>query len=414
MKRPALIVTLLGLATCCFTSEIVARLTAAPQAQAAGQPTAPKVDPQWIPVAAGEWKARAGSLVGKSVELSGKIETMILVDPKSAFSNIGWMRDADGVEIAHVLFDQAGPGEIQWMAKNRCHEGCVGVFVRGVVVTVPHEREPVLRMKEISFESRAGAAPTELVSIAGGADSAAPGAEKPLLPPGGLPGTEGGANGSFAIPTPSPVESGDKSTWGQMTARSEEMRQRDYNMDRGIVPGPERSDSFETAYRSIRDTRLNNVFAAFPWNTGRDPWPRVVLIVEEKPQLGSLLYKRPGDVIEDRCWRVSAKLWTGPAASETISPFNWCLSEMRFNEPYGDVALWGKTPKTSMLNQNTGAARTLGPNPPYVPAPDRQYRDGANFDTIMLGNLLLDMGFSLGVPDGRVWIVDKDSARPAH
>jgi hypothetical protein len=98
-------------------------------------------------------------------------------------------------------------------------------------------------------------------------------------------------------------------------------------------------------------------------------------------------------------------LWTGPASSQEIAPFNWCLSEMRFNVAYNDVGYWGRTPKTSMSEHNTGADRTLGPNPPYLPVPKFQFRDGLYGETIMLGNILLDMNFGLGVPDGRVWIV---------
>lgn len=180
-----------------------------------------------------------------------------------------------------------------------------------------------------------------------------------------------------------------------------------------MIPGPERPANFETYYRSIRDTRLSKVFVNYPWNTGRNAWPRVALVVEEEPigGTGVLGYMQGGDKIKDRCWRLRARLWTGPAASQDIAPFNWCLSEMRFNVSYNDVALWGLTPATSMAEHNTGPNRTLGPNPPAILAPRFHYADGSHSDTIMLGNILLDMSFSLGVPDGRVWIVDgtKDS-----
>lgn len=412
MKRAVLAIPFLASAICCLPEGTVAQHIPQPQARTSGETTAPKGDSGWIPVAAAEWEALSESLIGKSVELSGRLETLPLVDPGSAIGNVGWMRNADRVEFARVVFDQIGPQEIGWMANNRCHQGCDGIFVRGVVVTIPYVRRPVLRMKEISFESQAGTAPLEMVSVTDGPGSSTSDGEKTLLPPGGVPTRDGTAGGALAIPTVAPAESRDQSTWGQLTARSDEVRLRDYNMDRGIIPGPERPDDFETYYRSIRDTKLNNVFAAFPWNLGYNPWPRVVLVVEEKPQLGNLLYKQPGDPIEDRCWRLSARLWTGPAAGEDIAAFNWCLGEMRYNVPYSDVAHWGRTPKISMLDKNTGPQPTLGPNPPYLPAPEYQYRDGAHFDTIMLGTLLVDMGFAFGVPDGRVWIVDKEMVRP--
>jgi hypothetical protein len=63
------------------------------------------------------------------------------------------------------------------------------------------------------------------------------------------------------------------------------------------------------------------------------------------------------------------------------------------------------SPKSMMSNQNTGPEVTTGPNPPYIPVPRFHFDDRGHSDVIMLGNLMRDMGFSYGVPDGRVWIV---------
>ena len=168
-----------------------------------------------------------------------------------------------------------------------------------------------------------------------------------------------------------------------------------------MIHGPARQVDFETSYRSIRDTRLLNVFANYPWNNGGNQWPRVALVVDEQPTggTGKFEHARGGEKIMDRCWRLRARLWTGPDSSQDIVPFNWCLSEMRFNVAYNDVALWGAS------TYGVQPDRTLGPNAPFLPVPTLQYRDGLHGDTIMLGNILLDMSFDLGMRDNRVWIV---------
>jgi len=376
------------------------------------RPSAPQAvasapaDSGWTLVAASDWRTVAPGLVGNRVEVSGNLSTLLMVNPRSSFSNTGWMNDAGNKVLATVLFDQIDDAQIAWMRKNRCSETCAGVFVRGVVVDGRRNRGPILRMIEVSFESRAGGVAASMVQLdsARGDTSAV---EKQLLAPGSVPTTLG-ASAVTQMPSAPPEDTAGKSMQEQMQDQSLRMRQRNLNMEKGMIQGPERRANFETSYRSIRDTRLSKVFVNYPWNIGRNQWPRVALVVEEEPTggTGALLYMRGGDTIKDRCWRLSARLWTGPAASQDIAPFNWCLSEMRFNVSYNAVALWGKIPASSMAEHNTGPDRTLGPNPPYLAAPRFHYDDGSHSDTIMLGNLLLDMSFGLGVPDGRVWIAD--------
>jgi hypothetical protein len=383
-----------------------------PAEQTAPRPTAPQTvapapaDLGWTLVSASDWRTRAPALVGNRVEMSGNLSTLLMVNPSSSFSNIGWMRDAGNKELATVLFDQIGDAELAWMRKNRCSETCAGVFVRGVVVSGRGRRAQMLRMIDVSFESRAGAAPASMVQLDSGHGDT-PAVEKQLLPPGGVP-TSLGPAAVTQMPAATPESTADKNISERMQDHSLKMRQRDLNWEKGMIPGSERPANFETYYRSIRDTRLSRVFVNYPWNTGHNTWPRVALVVEEEPigGTGALGYMQGGDKIKDRCWRLRARLWTGPAASSDIAPFNWCLSEMRFNVSYSAVALWGMTPATSMAEHNTGPERTLGPNPPYLAAPRFHYADGSHSDTIMLGNILLDMSFGLGVPDGRVWIVD--------
>jgi hypothetical protein len=82
------------------------------------------------------------------------------------------------------------------------------------------------------------------------------------------------------------------------------------------------------------------------------------------------------------------------------------MSESKLDTAFADVGLWGGTPKTSFTDQNTGARRTLGPNPPYLPIPERFVSLSVN-ELTMLGSIMIDMGFSYAESDGRVWILRK-------
>jgi hypothetical protein len=363
----------------------------------------------WIPLTMGEWAEKAPSLLGKDVEVSGNLLTMPFIRRTDTFSNSADMVDEDYNRLVHVLFDRAGDDQIKWMMKNKCSTTCKDLFIRGRVV-----RPTQLRMKDISFDSHAGVeAPGVAIAPAPDAESAA-GVAKVLLPAGMVP-AKTDRRWATEIPTDTLAAGWEKaashkSMWEKLTARSDAGRERDLDMDRGNIPGPTRPADYSTSYRSIRDTRLSNVFAKYPWNSSYTPWPRVVLVVEEATTGGtpSFMYLKPGDAIRDRCFRVSARLWTGPAHSEDIAPFDWCLSEMRFNVSYSHVPDWAHTPKTSMTDR--GPPETMGPNPPYLPAADHHFSEWEYADTIMLGNLFLDMGFDCRVPDGRVWVLDHRAA----
>jgi len=112
-------------------------------------------DTGWTLVQASDWRAQAPALIGRRVELSGDLSTEPLVDPRSSLSNRGAMRGQIRRQmLAIVLFDQISNEQVTWMAKNDCLLTCKGVFVRGVVVI--EGAGPVLRMIDVSSESRAG------------------------------------------------------------------------------------------------------------------------------------------------------------------------------------------------------------------------------------------------------------------
>src|SRR5207253_3168143 len=318
-----------------------------------------EADSGWTLVQASEWRTRAPGLIGRRVELSGDLSTQFYVDPRESFSNTGEMRGTSWRDpLATVLFDQISTEQARWFRTNKCLETCVGVFVRGIVLSerpgrmcgAPpqprcSETPPVLRMTDISFESRAGGVAASMVQL----DSArGPDASKPLLPPGAVPNKD--ATSAVVM--------------GGVGAATDTVKKKQGGAN-SITP-----------------------------------------------------YTKGGDELRNRCWRLSARLWTGPAASRDIPSFNWCLTEMHYDvlpDPGGGapfirtapvgMALWGMTPKVSMSDQNTGPERTMGPNPPYTPVMRFHFRDEQGAECIMLGNLLREMAFEFGVPDGRVWVV---------
>lgn len=377
--------------------------------------------PSFVPLKAADVPERASSLLDQQVEVSGNFYSPVLVNPKSDFSR-GRISDpsvdprAMRSNAIDVVFNLVDKDTINWMAKNRCLEICKNVFVRGRLVMRRGYRQPVLEMTQISFESVAGIE-------AGGSDEAKIiaakdqyGVAKPVLPPGSVPTEAGWSGWVERIPPTAPGYDAAKGMWKSMVAHAEFQRVTEFDQMRAIIRGPKRPTNFETYYRGVRDTGLSNLFQTSRYQDLTTVWPRVALIVEESPKgFMAAEYNRVGDTSSsDRCWRLRAKVWTGPARSEGIAPFNWCLSEMRFNISYASVTTWGMTRKSNMKHAlaGTGSNRTTGPNPPTEPLPKHSgYSRQFSYDTIMAGNVLLDMGFDVHLPDGRVWLVDESLNR---
>jgi hypothetical protein len=387
------------------------------------------LDVKWTSVKSDAWKAEAAKLVGKYVEVANAgMFSQLMVSRTSSFGNNGWLNDSTGKQVGTVLYDQLSDDGIQWLRKTKCAEKCQGVFVRGMVVK--RGNGFALRMIDASFDSRAGLAAVGAAAL--NIAAADPDAKKPLLPSGGVPNNDGTgpwggemASSAAALPTRDTAKKG--GLMGKLKAAGVTVKVgKDAAPAKAQKPGTFPYGDLrivDTYYRNIRDTELKGLFANAPWNAGRTMWPRVALIIEEKPQghSPSVTYMKWGQDIVNGCWRIRARIWTSPAANKEVKPFNWCLTEMKVDtmEAPGTpptkmitVAVtglpeWAKSPKTMFSDQNTGPEGTEGPNPPYVPTIRFGYQMRTDSDAIMLGNVLREMGFSYGVADGRAWVVQE-------
>jgi hypothetical protein len=363
----------------------------------------------WTALPAAQFQDSASAMVGRFVETYGTVSSLLLLSRTSRFNNSGWLRDADNHELATLLFDQLSDYYLDWMRHNKCNNpACNYAYVRGQVVL--DRRIAVLRVYEISFESRTG--PTaSVVTVAAASDTT-----KPLLPSQTVPLAYNKTKCPSCPTTPKAPAAADtvarNGLMGRFRAGLLALQKSSTAASSGSAGGTGTfkfgSESLtRTYYRNVRDTELSHLFDAWPWylSSGYNMWPRVVLVIEEVPaHYAKLDYSSPSAEQQDACWRIRARIWTGPATSQDVASFNWCLSETKLEKAFDGVVLWGETPKTAFSGQTTGAQRTLGPNPPYLPLPEHFVSVG-RAEAVMVGSILWDMGFSYAESDGRVWIV---------
>src|ERR1043166_6194537 len=289
----------------------------------------------------------------------------------------GWLRDADNNELATLLFDQLSDYYLDWMRHNQCnHPACDHAYVRGQIVL--DGRRPVLRGYEISFESRTG--PTaSAVTVA-----SANGPGKPLLPSQGVP-LEYNSTKCRSCPTapvtPDSTTEPRKGLLGRLLQVAAVLVQKPN--DAGAAGSAGGAGKFHygrealprTYYRNVRDTELNLMFDAWPYNLANNMWPRVVLIIEEEPAHRMQMdYGDPALEYVDACWRIRARIWTGPATSQDVAPFNWCMSESKLDTAFADGGLWGGRAKTRPAGRGGGGGGGGGPKklpPPDNPPPPR-------------------------------------------
>jgi hypothetical protein len=363
----------------------------------------------WTSLPAAQFRDSASAMVGRYVETYGTVSSLLLLSRTSRFDNTGWLRDADNHELATLLFDQLSDYYLDWMRRNKCNNpACNFAYVRGQVVL--DHRNAVLRVYEISYESRTG--PTAIVvTVAAASDTT-----KPLLPSQAVPLAYNTTKCPSCPKAPTAPAAADTMPKKGLMSRFKAgviALQKSSAAANAASAGGTGSFKFgsesltRTYYRNVRDTELSHLFDAWPCylSSGYNMWPRVVVVIEEVPgHYAKLDYSSPSAEQQDACWRVRARIWTGPATSQDVAPFNWCLSETKLEKAFDGVVLWGETPKLAFSGQNTGAQRTTGPNPPYLPLPEHFVSVG-RAEAAMVGSILWDMGFSYAESDGRVWVV---------
>jgi hypothetical protein len=298
------------------------------------------------------------------------------------------------------------------------------VFVRGKVVTVRGSQAPSIDVVDISKESKVQARAAMNEHVANLNEKDKKGLVKDVLPPHTTPNDADAKAWLDRIPPTDPQFDRAKSVWDNMQAHANWRMQADADDARAIIRGPDRPKNFETYYRGLRDTALNNVFADAPYKNSKTSWPRVMIVIEEKPKFNggmpSEYFHSTTKTETDYTWRFHAVLWTDATHKVDIPPFNWAFSEMRFNTPYSEVEIWGRRPMLNVPKPTEaegytpaapaapGAAPAPEPIAPRYPLPDSpEYHRLFHYNTIMVGNILLDMGFNYNRPDGRVWFVEE-------
>ena len=396
-----LVVVLVGLVT-----------RAAAQQQQQSAPVAAS-EVQYVSLTAQEFADKATDLLNKDVEVSGDIQVAAMLSPKS----VGTMVDKTTGKVLVQLIAKPGSPALQWLIGGDRATKSQGIFARGKVVMVKDHPQPVLDLTDISKASKVQAAADTKARVQAITTKDQEGLVKNVLPPHTNPTGEAAKAWLDRVPATSPSFDRAKSVWENMQVHADERRQASADERRALIRGPERPANFETYYRGLRDTGLSNLFAQSPYQNASTSWPRVMIVIEEKPQLqGSMpteYWGKDNKTEIDYTWRFRATVWTDPEHKIDIAPFNWCFSEMRYNTPYSEVTIWGRTPKLNVPPPPgiAAPAPTTGPAvvpiAPKAPLPDRpDYHRTFHYNTIMVGNILLDMGFRYNRPDGRVWFVE--------
>ncbi len=391
---------------------LVPAATPASLALLAGAPTAAfaqdqPAEVQYISLTPAEFAEKAADLVGKDVEVGGDIVVPTMLSPKS----VGTMVDKDSGKVLVQLVAKPGSPALEWLMGGDRKAKNQGIFARGKVAMV--KGSPVLDLTDISKESKVKAAAELKAHTQAISDKDKEGLVKDVLPPHTNPSDEAAKAWLDRVPPTSPQFDRAKSVWDNMKAHANWRAQTEADDRRAIIRGPDRPADFETYYRGVRDTGLKDLFKDAPYKNSQTSWPRVMVVIEERPVLhggmpSEYWHNQGSKTDTDYTWRFRATVWTDETHKIEIAPFNWAFSEMRCNTPYSEVPIWGRTPK---LNVPHAEAANPGPDAAPIPAkyplPDSpEYHRLFHYNTIMIGNVLLDMGFNYNRPDGRVWFVE--------
>jgi hypothetical protein len=381
-----------------------------PVVNALGQDAGQPAEVQYISLTPAEFAAKAADLVGKDVEVGGDIVVPAMLSPRS----VGTMVDKDSGKVLVQLVAKPGSPALEWLMGGDRRTKSQGVFARGKVAMV--RGALVLDLADISKESKVKAAAEIKAHTQAISDKDQAGLVKEVLPPHTNPSGEAAKAWLDRVPPTSPQFDRAKSVWDNMKDHANWRAQTEADDRRAIIRGPDRPANFETYYRGVRDTGLKDLFKDAPYQNSSTTWPRVMIVIEEKPVLhggmpSEYWHNQGSKTDEDYTWRFRATVWTDATHKIEIAPFNWAFSEMRCNTPYSEVPIWGHTPKLNVPHADAAAAGPdASPTPAKYPLPDSpEYHRLFHFNTIMAGNVLLDMGFNYNRPDGRVWFVEEES-----
>jgi hypothetical protein len=381
-------------------------------AQDGSAPATPAADAQYISLTPAEFAEKAADLLNKDVEVAGDITLPRMMGPKS----VGTMVDKASGKLLVQLVAKPGSPALQYLIGGDRATKTQGVFARGKIVMVKDHPMPVLDLNDVSKESKVQAAAANKARVESITNKDKEGLVKEVLPPHTNPSGEAAKAWLARVPTTSPSFNRAKSVWENMEAHAKWRGQAEADDRRAIIRGPDRPADFETYYRGVRDTGLANLFAQSPYRNSSTSWPRVMIVIEEKPKFNggmpSEYFHSSSKTETDYTWRFHATVWTDATHSIDIAPFNWAFSEMRYNTPYSEVPIWGRTPKQNVpapagITASPTTQPAAVPIAPKLPLPDTpDYHRFFHYNTIMVGNVLLDMGFNYNRPDGRVWFVE--------
>jgi hypothetical protein len=365
----------------------------------------PAADVQYISLTPAEFAEKAADLVNKDVEVGGDIVVPAMLSPKS----VGTMVDKATGKVLVQLVAKPGSPALEWLTGGDRKTKSQGVFARGKIVLV--KGSPVLDLTDISKESKVQAAADLKAHTQAIDDKDKEGLVKDVLPPHTNPSGDAAKAWLDRVPVTSPNYDRAKSVWDNMKDHANWRAKTEADDRRAIIRGPDRPANFETYYRGVRDTGLKDLFKDAPYKGNSTSWPRVMIVIEEKPKFNggmpSEYWHNQGSKTEtDYTWRFHATVWTDATHKVEIAPFNWAFSEMRCNTPYSEVPIWGHTPKLNVPHAAEGAP-AADATPTRYPLPETpDYHRLFHFNTIMAGNVLLDMGFNYNRQDGRVWFVE--------
>jgi hypothetical protein len=302
----SLLLSILGATTATLAQETPAQ---PPPAQPPASTPAPS-DSGYTSLTPAEFAEKASTLLNKDVEVNGDIIVPRMLSPKS----VGTMVDSSGKILVQLIAKPGSPA-LEWLAGGDRVTKNQNVFVRGKIVMSRGNPNPVLDVSDISKDSKVAAAAENKAHREAIVSKDEAGLVKEVLPPHTNPSDAAAKAWLDRVPPTSPQFDRAKSVWDNMQAHANWRAQTEADDARAIIRGPDRPANFETYYRGVRDTGLKDLFKDAPYQNSKTTWPRVMLVIEEKPKFNggmpSEYWHNQGSKTEtDYTWRFHATVWT--------------------------------------------------------------------------------------------------------